>query len=62
METNRILVTGGSGFIGTNLVNELRSRGHEVLIVKIMYVQMLEIIDKLNVHLKMKVHLIMYII
>ena len=26
---SRILVTGGSGFIGTNLVNEL-SRGHEV--------------------------------
>ena len=26
METQRILVTGGSGFIGTNLVNELRSR------------------------------------
>ena len=24
METNRILVTGGAGFIGTNLVNELR--------------------------------------
>ncbi len=31
METNRILVTGGSGFIGTNLVNELRSRNHEVV-------------------------------
>jgi len=31
METNRILVTGGSGFIGTNLVNELKSRGHEVI-------------------------------
>ena len=27
METQRIMVTGGSGFIGTNLVNELRSRG-----------------------------------
>ena len=27
----KILVTGGSGFIGTNLVNELRSCGHEVL-------------------------------
>jgi dTDP-glucose 4,6-dehydratase len=25
----RILVTGGRGFIGTNLVSELRSRGHE---------------------------------
>lgn len=28
--SNKILVTGGSGFIGANLVNELRSRGHEV--------------------------------
>ena len=35
METQRIMVTGGSGFIGTNLVNELRSRGHEVLSVDI---------------------------
>ena len=26
----RILITGGAGFIGTNLKNELRSRGHDV--------------------------------
>ena len=26
----RILVTGGSGFIGTNLTQELRARGHTV--------------------------------
>ena len=31
METHRILVTGGAGFIGTNLVNELESRDHEVI-------------------------------
>ncbi len=33
MQTEKILVTGGGGFIGTNLVNELTSRGHEVLAV-----------------------------
>lgn len=31
METSKILVTGGAGFIGTNLVNDLRSRNHEVI-------------------------------
>jgi len=33
VDSQRILVTGGAGFIGTNLVNELRRRGHEVLVL-----------------------------
>jgi dTDP-glucose 4,6-dehydratase len=33
MEKQKILVSGGAGFIGTNLVNELRTRGHDVLAV-----------------------------
>lgn len=36
METQKILVTGGAGFIGTNLVNELNNRGHEVVIVDLL--------------------------
>jgi len=32
METHNILVTGGAGFIGTNLVNELCERGHWVCV------------------------------
>ncbi len=31
METHEILITGGAGFIGTNLATELRNRGHQVL-------------------------------
>ena len=33
----KILVTGGKGFIGTNLVVELRSRGHEVMTCDILH-------------------------
>src|SRR5674476_254821 len=36
MKSKKILVTGGAGFIGTNLVNELRNRGHEVLAVDLL--------------------------
>jgi dTDP-glucose 4,6-dehydratase len=33
----RILVTGGAGFIGTNLVAELRNRGYEVMVCDLMH-------------------------
>ena len=34
-ESKKILVTGGAGNIGTNLCNELRSRGHQVIALDI---------------------------
>jgi dTDP-glucose 4,6-dehydratase len=37
METQRILVTGGTGFIGTNLVNELKNRGHDVVAIDLLH-------------------------
>jgi dTDP-glucose 4,6-dehydratase len=37
METEKILVTGGAGFIGTNLVKELENRGHEVFAVDLLH-------------------------
>lgn len=30
METQKVLITGGKEFIGTNLVSELKQRGHDV--------------------------------
>lgn len=37
METQKILVTGGAGFIGTNLVNDLKNRGHEVIALDLLH-------------------------
>ncbi len=37
MSNSRILVTGGAGFIGTNLVKELNKRGHEVVSLDLLH-------------------------
>lgn len=37
METKNILVTGGRGVVGTPLVDELRNRGHNVIVCDIMH-------------------------
>jgi len=36
----RVLITGGRGFIGSNLARELRGRGHEVWICDLMHCEM----------------------
>jgi len=37
LSKNKVLVTGGLGFIGTNLVHELENRGHEVWVCDLMH-------------------------
>ena len=39
MSAKKILVTGGRGFIGTNLTRELRSRGHDVYTVDLAHAE-----------------------
>ncbi len=39
MSGKKILVTGGRGFIGTNLVNDLRARGHDVWTVDLAHAE-----------------------
>ncbi|HPF78635.1 MAG TPA: NAD-dependent epimerase/dehydratase family protein [Alphaproteobacteria bacterium] len=46
----KIAITGGSGFIGTRLIQELRADGHEIVIIDIAHDQPIDILyqDKLN--------------
>jgi UDP-glucose 4-epimerase len=48
----RILVTGGCGFVGANLVRHLLSRGHEVVVVDNLSTGQREYLDGLDVELR----------
>lgn len=50
----KIAITGGSGFIATRLIQELKSEGHDIVIVDIVHSEPIDILhqDKLNDALK----------
>jgi len=45
----KVLVTGGSGFIGSNLVRELEKRGHEVWVCDLRHSEILNQKDAMPV-------------
>ena len=54
---SRYIVTGGAGFIGSNLVRDLVKKGHEVIVVDSMHTGSKELIKDLDVELyEMPVH------
>ena len=44
----KILVTGGTGYIGSHTVVELQNKGHEVIIVDNLSNSSAEIVDKIT--------------
>ncbi len=48
METSKVLVTGGAGFIGSNLADELLKRGHKVTIIDNLVTGFKENLDEIS--------------
>ena len=54
----KILVTGGTGYIGSHTVVELLNSGYEVVVIDNLYNSKIEVVDKIKKNNRKRFHIL----